>query len=99
MATNKKKLLLSTSLAPAARALLDDRDDIEQVYFPHMLPNDEFLALVKKEAPVNGWTLGATRISPKSSTRAPRTSRSPPASASAMTPIDVPEHTGAASPS
>lgn len=62
MATNKKKLLLSTSLAPAARALLDERDDIEQVYFQHMLPNDEFLALVKKEAPVSGWTLGATRI-------------------------------------
>lgn len=62
MATNKKKLLLSESLAPPARALLDARDDIEQVYFSHMLPNDEFLALVKKEAPVNGWTLGATRI-------------------------------------
>lgn len=63
MATNKKKLLLSTSLAPAARALLDDRGDIEQVYFQHMMPNDEFLELVKKEAPVSGWTLGATRIS------------------------------------
>ena len=62
MSTNKKKLLLSESLAPEARALLDARDDIEQVYFPHMLPNDEFLALVKKEAPVSGWTLGATRI-------------------------------------
>jgi D-3-phosphoglycerate dehydrogenase len=63
MATNKKKLLLSTSLAPAARALLDERGDIEQVYFQHMLPNDEFLELVKKEAPVSGWTLGATKIS------------------------------------
>ena len=63
MATNKKKLLLSTSLAPAARALLDDRGDIEQVYFQHMMPNDEFLELVKKEAPVSGWTLGATTIS------------------------------------
>lgn len=62
MATNKKKLLLSTSLAPAARAMLDERGDVEQVYFNHMLPNDEFLALVKKEAPVSGWTLGATRI-------------------------------------
>jgi D-3-phosphoglycerate dehydrogenase len=62
MATNKKKLLLSESLAPPARALLDERDDIEQVYFSHMLPNDEFLELVRKEAPVNGWTLGATRI-------------------------------------
>jgi len=62
MSTNKKKLLLSESLAPGARAILDDRGDIEQVYFPHMLPNDEFLELVKKEAPVAGWTLGATRI-------------------------------------
>lgn len=62
MATNKKRLLLSESLAPPARALLDARDDIEQIYFPHLLPNDEFLELVKKEAPINGWTLGATRI-------------------------------------
>lgn len=62
MSTNKKKLLLSENLAPAARALLDARDDIEQVYFTHLLPNDEFFELVKKEAPVNGWTLGATRI-------------------------------------
>ena len=63
--TNKKKLLVSESLAPAARALLDARDDIEQVFFPHLLPNDDFLELVKKEAPVSGWTLGATRITPE----------------------------------
>ena len=62
MSTNKKKLLLSSSLAPGARALLDERGDIEQVYFPHLLPNDEFLELVKQEAPVSGWTLGATKI-------------------------------------
>jgi D-3-phosphoglycerate dehydrogenase len=61
-ATNKKKLLLSKSLAPAARALLDARGDVEQVYFEHLMPNDEFLELVKKEAPVSGWTLGSTKI-------------------------------------
>ena len=61
-ATNKKKLLLSKSLAPAARALLDVRGDVEQVYFEHLMPNDEFLELVKKEAPVSGWTLGSTKI-------------------------------------
>ena len=37
--TNKKKILCSESLAPAARALLDARDDVEQVYFPHLLPD------------------------------------------------------------
>ncbi|MBU2532684.1 MAG: hydroxyacid dehydrogenase [Alphaproteobacteria bacterium] len=63
MSTNKKKLLLSESLAPAARALLDERGDIEQVYFPHMLPNDQFLELIKQHTPVSGWTLGATAIS------------------------------------
>ena len=63
--TNKKKILCSESLAPAARALLDARDDVEQVYFPHLLPNDDFLELVRKEAPVNAWTLGATRITPE----------------------------------
>ena len=65
MSTNKKKLLLSTSLAPSARKLLDERGDVEQIYFPHMLPNDEFLDLVKKESPVSGWTLGATQITPE----------------------------------
>ena len=62
MTTNKKKLLLADSMPPEARALLDARPEIEQVYFPHLLPNDEFLALVKTEAPVAGWTLGPTRI-------------------------------------
>ncbi|MEO1694557.1 MAG: NAD(P)-dependent oxidoreductase [Pseudomonadota bacterium] len=61
-ATNTRKLLLSDSLAPAARRILDRRADIEQVYFPHLLPNADFLARVKQEAPVAGWTLGATRI-------------------------------------
>ena len=47
MSTNKKKLLLSENLAPAARALLDARDDIEQVYFTHLVANDDFLELVE----------------------------------------------------
>ncbi len=64
MATNKTKLLVTESLAPEARAILDQREDIEQVPFPHMLPDREFLELVKREAPVAGWTLGATRIGP-----------------------------------
>ncbi|MEO0729111.1 MAG: hydroxyacid dehydrogenase [Pseudomonadota bacterium] len=62
MASNTKKLLLSDSLAPAARRLVEARRDVEAVYFPHLLPNPDFLELVKSHAPVAGWTLGATRI-------------------------------------
>jgi len=62
--TNTKKLLLSDSLGTEARALLATRDDITPVYFPHLIPNDEFLERVKAEAPVAAWVLGATRITP-----------------------------------
>ncbi len=62
MSTNTKRLLLSDSLAPQARQLLEARDDIETIYFPHLLPNPDFLQLIKNHAPVTSWTLGATRI-------------------------------------
>lgn len=61
--TNKKKLLMVDSLAKQARALLDQRPEIQQIYFPHLLPNDDFFVLVKEHAPVSGWILGATCIS------------------------------------
>lgn len=63
MATNKKRLLLTDSLAPEARALLEARDDVEPLYFPHLLPHDAFLERVTADAPVSAWVLGATRIS------------------------------------
>lgn len=62
MATNKKKLMLVDSLARPARMLLDERPEIEQIYFPHLMPNDDFFKLLKEQAPVSGWILGATRI-------------------------------------
>lgn len=63
MTTNKKKLLLADSLGKEAREMLAAREDVTPIYFPHLLPNDDFLELVRKEAPVSAWALGATRIS------------------------------------
>ncbi|MEO1265256.1 MAG: NAD(P)-dependent oxidoreductase, partial [Pseudomonadota bacterium] len=63
MATNTKKVLLPHTLGQEARALLDARSDVTPIYFPHLMPNDEFLELVKAEAPVTSWILGPTRIS------------------------------------
>ncbi|MGF1650142.1 MAG: hydroxyacid dehydrogenase [Hyphomicrobiaceae bacterium] len=62
MASNRRTLLLTDSLAPEARALLDTRDEVTQVYFPHLIANDAFTDLIAAHAPVHGWVLGSTRI-------------------------------------
>src|SRR5689334_14871046 len=65
MATNKKKLLITQSMSPSGRALLKERGDVETVDFLNSISAADFLALVTKEAPVNGVALGATRFGPK----------------------------------
>ena len=62
MATNKKKLLMTESMAPAGWALLSERGDIEAVEFPNTISAPDFQALLKQHAPVNGVALGATRF-------------------------------------
>ena len=62
MSSNRKTVLLVGSLAPEARELIDARGDVEPIYFPHMLPDAEFLELTKAHAPVSACVLGATRI-------------------------------------
>ena len=62
MATNKKKLLITHSMAPAGWALLRERGDIEAIEFPNTISAPDFEALLSKHAPVNGVALGATRF-------------------------------------
>ena len=65
MATNKKKLLITQSMAPAGWALLKERGDIETVEFPNTISAPDFQALLGKHAPVNGVALGGTSFGQK----------------------------------
>jgi len=60
MPTNRKRLLLSQSLAPAALALIDGRADIEAIGFPHVISSADLNALLTRHAPVHGIALGVT---------------------------------------
>lgn len=62
MATNKKKLLLTESMAPAGWALLAERGDIEAVKFPGTITTPDFQALLEQHAPISGVALGVTRF-------------------------------------
>lgn len=62
MTTNKKKILITQTMAPGGRALLTERDDIELVEFPNLISAPDFEALLKQHAPVHGVALGATRF-------------------------------------
>ncbi len=62
MATNKKKIFVTESMSQQGRALLKERDDIELVEFPNMISAVDFEAMLRKQAPVHGVALGATRF-------------------------------------
>src|ERR1700749_3150889 len=62
MATNKKKIFVTQTMAPCGRALLTERDDIELIEFPNLISAPDFEALLKQHAPVHGVALGATRF-------------------------------------
>src|SRR5512147_1952484 len=62
MTTNKKKILITQTMAPCGRALLRERDDIVLVEFPNLISATEFEALLKAHAPVHAVALGATRF-------------------------------------
>src|SRR5438105_7408594 len=62
MATNKKKVLITESFSQRGRDLFRDRDDIELVEFPNMISAKDFEAMLKRQAPVHGVALGATRF-------------------------------------
>jgi D-3-phosphoglycerate dehydrogenase len=60
MATNKKKLLITQSMAKVGLDLLRERGDIDPVQFPGTIATPEFRALLALHAPVNGVALGVT---------------------------------------
>ncbi|MBV9533541.1 MAG: hydroxyacid dehydrogenase [Bradyrhizobium sp.] len=62
MATNKKRILVTESMSGPGRALLTGRDDIEFVEFPNMISAENFVAMLRAQAPVHGVALGATRF-------------------------------------
>jgi D-3-phosphoglycerate dehydrogenase len=62
MASNKKKIFITQTMAPCGRALLQERDDIELVEFPNLISAVDFEALLKAHAPVHAVALGATRF-------------------------------------
>ena len=62
MASNKKKILITQTMAAGGRALLKERDDIELIEFPNLISATDFEALLKAHAPVHGVALGATRF-------------------------------------
>src|SRR6516225_6189839 len=62
MATNKKKIFVTQTMSRKARALLNERDDIELVEFPNLISAKDFEAMLKAQAPVHGVALGATRF-------------------------------------
>ena len=60
--SNKKKIFITQTMSPGARALLNQRDDIELVEFPNLISAGDFEAMLKQHAPVHGVALGATRF-------------------------------------
>jgi D-3-phosphoglycerate dehydrogenase len=62
MASNKKKIFITQTMAAGGRALLAERDDIELIEFPNLISAADFEALLKAHAPVHGVALGATRL-------------------------------------
>jgi len=62
MVTNKKKIFVTQTMSPGARALLTERDDVELIEFPNLISAKDFEAMLKQHAPVHGVALGATRF-------------------------------------
>jgi D-3-phosphoglycerate dehydrogenase / 2-oxoglutarate reductase len=62
MTTNTKKIFVTQTMSPRARALLTERDDIELVEFPNLISASDFQAMLREHAPVHGVALGATRF-------------------------------------
>ena len=62
MASNKKKIFVTQTMASGGRAILSERDDIELIEFPNLISAADFEALLKAHAPVHGVALGATHF-------------------------------------
>jgi D-3-phosphoglycerate dehydrogenase len=65
MATNKKKLLITQSMAKVGWDLFAERGDVEAVQFPNTISTPDFQSLLATNAPVNGVALGGTPFGQK----------------------------------
>jgi len=62
VATNKKRVVVPTSMGAGGRRLLDARDDVEVVAFPPAISADDFQVLLRSGGEVHGAILGLTRF-------------------------------------
>ena len=62
MASNRKRVVVPTSMGAGGRRLLDARDDVEVVAFPPAISADDFQALLRTGGDVHGAILGLTRF-------------------------------------
>lgn len=60
MATNKKKVLMTDSMDKAGADILMARDDLDVIPFDYMASRPDYVALLKKHAPVHGTVLSST---------------------------------------
>ena len=74
MASNKKKIFITSRSRKAGRTLLGERDDIEMVEFSNMISAGDFQAKLREHAPVHGVALGGTRFG-ETSLKPPATCR------------------------
>ena len=63
MPTNKKRLFVSSFLGAGGRSVLEERDDVETIFFPGASTSAELDALLSQHGDINGIIVGLTRIS------------------------------------
>ena len=62
MPTNRKRLVVPTSMGAGGFEGLKTRDDVEVIPFPPMISSPDFNALLRADGEVNGAILGLTRF-------------------------------------
>jgi D-3-phosphoglycerate dehydrogenase len=62
VASNKKRVVVPSSMGAGGRRLLDARDDVEVVAFPPAISANDFAALLRSGGEVHGAILGLTRF-------------------------------------
>ena len=62
MPTNRKRLVVPTSMGAGGFEVLKTRDDVEVIPFPPMISSPDFNALLRADGEVNGAILGLTRF-------------------------------------
>ena len=58
MPTNRKRLVVPTSMGAGGFEVLKTRDDVEVIPFPPMISSPDFNALLRADGEVNGAILG-----------------------------------------